>query len=88
MKLLLMLLCCLLASCATTTFYRDSLPIASFQGDMTDMEFMMDSKGAIVWRAADVSHSATTLAQGQAAADKISAAGMAVAVSGIVNVMK
>lgn len=88
MKLLLLLLCGLHISCATTTFYRDSLPIARFQGDMTDMEFMMDSKGAIVWRAADVSHSAATLAQGQAATNKISATGFAIATSGIVQLLK
>lgn len=89
MKTFLLLICTVLAvGCAQTVLYRDGKPIARFQGDMTGTEYRLEENGAVTWKSSTVDHSSATLAQGEAAANKISAAGAAIAVSGIPNILK
>lgn len=77
-----------LASCSGTTFYHSNgKPSARFQGDMTKMRYRQTADGAIDWQG-DVSHSAATRAQGEAGAGKLSAAGAAVAASGIMGLFR
>jgi hypothetical protein len=83
--LLLALLC---SSCAATRFYHEGVPIAEFQGDMTGMEFSMMPDGSVRWKSATVDHSSATLAQGEAAASRLNAAGSAVAGSGLTLLLK
>ena len=78
----------LLASCASTTIYRDGKPIARFDGDMTNMVFHAAPDGSVDWTCANVSHSAATLAQGEAASKKMTSLGMALATSGAVAALK
>lgn len=61
----------LLPACASTTFYRDGLPIARFQGDMTGVEY---SDGKVRWKAASVDHSTPTRARGEAAVTALQSA--------------
>lgn len=77
-----------LTGCAQTVFYRDGKPIARFQGDMSGTEYAMTADGAVTWKSSTVDHSTATLAQGEAAAGKIQAAGVAVAASGITRFLK
>ena len=65
-----------LSSCAQTTLYSNGEKIACFQGDMTKVHY--ENKD-IRWDADTVNHSTATLAQGEAAKGKITAAGVAAA---------
>ncbi len=78
----LLLLSLFFTSCAHTTFYHDGKPIAEFQGDMVNTEFYMSEKGDYWWKSETVDHSSATLAQGQAASNKIAAAGTALGAAG------
>jgi hypothetical protein len=71
----------LLMNCATTTLYHNGQKIASFQGDMKDVDYTTSAKGGMTLKASSIDHSAATLAQGKSASDKISAAGAAIAIS-------
>lgn len=73
----LLIAAALLPSCAQTVLYRDGEKIAAFQGDMAGVEYAMAADGSVRWKAAKVNHSAATLAQGQASAGRIQAAGAA-----------
>jgi len=84
----LALLALLFTGCASTTFYRDGQRIARLQGDMRGMTLRISADGSIEWIAADVSHSAATLAQGKAASDKIGAVGAAIGAAGIMALFK
>jgi len=84
---LLLLLALLLPSCATTTFYKDGIPIARFQGDMTDMAYAQSAKGAVKWTAKVVDHSHATVAGGQAFAKGTLSLGTAVATSGLPTII-
>lgn len=75
-------------SCATTTLYHNGQKIASFQGDMKDVEYTTSAKGGMTLKATSIDHSAATLAQGKAASKKISAAGAAIAISGLPSLLK
>lgn len=75
------------SSCATTTFYCDGKPVARFQGDMVGMAFERHADGSVVW-SGNVTHSIATKAQGEAASAKLTAAGIAVATSGLVSTIK
>lgn len=72
-KLLIACLIACLSSCATTTFYHDGKRIASFQGDMTNVEYKLTKDGALSWRAMTVDHSAGTIALGKTTAGTITA---------------
>jgi hypothetical protein len=74
--------------CAQTALYKDGQRIATFQGDMTGTEYAMAADGSVKWKSATVNHSAATLAQGEAAKGKITAAGAAVATSGLTLLLK
>lgn len=86
----LVIVAVILSGCAHSTFYVDGKRVAAFQGDMTKQHFLYKRNGVtIVWNADTISHSAATLAQGQAAHEVIGAAatlstatGIAVATSG------
>lgn len=78
----LLLLSILLTACAHTDFYRNGQRIAHFEGDMGPMSFSVAKDGTMTW-SGTVSHSAATTAQGQAAANKITAIGAAAAAVGI-----
>jgi hypothetical protein len=73
-----------LCGCAQTVLYRDGKPIARFQGDMTGIEYRMDSNGSVTWKAATVDHSSATAAS----AARIKLAGSAVAASGLTLLLK
>jgi hypothetical protein len=75
-------------SCASTTFYHEGKPVASFQGDMKETSFTRDASGAIRWKAGSVSHSAPTTAGGNAIAKGITTTGVAVATSGLTKIIK
>ena len=75
-QLLVLSVACVLASCAQTILYQNGEKIACFQGDMTKVHY--ENKD-IRWDADTVNHSAATLAQGEAAKGKITAAGVAAA---------
>lgn len=75
-------LCFLLCSCAGTEFRAGGKPVAKFQGDMAGQSFhYADSTTTIDWTCQSVSHSAATLAQGQAADQVLG--GVATAASGV-----
>ncbi len=82
---LILLLLPLLPSCAQTVLYRDGQKIAAFQGDMKNVVYV---DGNTRWSADSVDHSTATKAQGEAAAGKISAIGIAAATSGIMTLVK
>lgn len=71
-----LLLSVLFSACAQTTFYdrHSGKPVARFQGDMTGSHY---KDGPTSWDVDQVSHSAATLAQGAAAANVITATGVA-----------
>lgn len=80
---------CLCTGCATTTFYGPTgIPIARFQGDMTNVEWTAAANGAHRWKAAVVDHSHATVAGGQAFAKGALAAGTAIASSGAASLIK
>lgn len=83
--ILLILFC---AGCASTVLYRDGKPIARFDGDMTGVRYVHRADGSCELSGETIDHSSATLAQGQAASQKIAAAGAAVAVSGLTYLIK
>lgn len=72
------LLCLLFTGCAQTVLYSPvtGKRLASFQGDMIGSSY---SGGGVTWTVQQVSHSAATLAQGQAAANVITSVGASAA---------
>lgn len=76
------------ASCAHTTLYRDGRKVAVFQGDMQESEFTIAADGSIRWKVKKAEYSTATLAQGKAAADKFTAAGLALAASEVLSFFK
>lgn len=77
-----------LSACAQTTIYQAGKPVARFQGDMTGLRFHKTAAGDITLTADTVDHSAATLAQGQAAAGKMTAGGAAIAAAGITTLIR
>ncbi len=78
----------LFSSCAQTNLYHDGKLVASFQGDMKGVEFSSSPKGGMTLKATSIDHSTATLAQGDAAAKKLNAAGTALAISGVPALFK
>lgn len=74
--------------CASTVLYRDGKRIARFDGDMTGVRYVHNKDGSCELTGETIDHSSATLAQGQAASQKIAAAGAAVAVSGLTYLIK
>lgn len=72
-----------LSGCASTVLYRDGKRIARFDGDMTGVRYIQHADGSCELTGETIDHSSATLAQGQAASNKIAAAGVAVAASGL-----
>lgn len=77
-----LILAVLVTSCAHTDFYRNGQRVAHFEGDMTKMQFLMSPAGDIQW-AGDINHSSATTAQKAGAQGIVTAAGAAVAISGL-----
>lgn len=77
----------LLGSCAQTILYRDGQKIAAFQGDMTNLEYVMSADGSVRWKSATVDHSTPTKAQKEGAANIVTQAGIAVAASGLTTLL-
>lgn len=81
------LIAALLSSCAHSDLYEDGKKVAHFEGDMSGIVYKRYADGRIEMTGT-INHSAATLAQGQAAASKLGAVGVAVAASGLVSVLK
>ncbi len=77
-----------LSGCASTVLYRDGKRIARFDGDMTGVRYAHRADGSCELTGETIDHSSATLAQGQAASNKIAAAGVAVAASGLTYLLK
>ncbi len=78
----------LLGSCAHTDLYdSNGKRIARFEGDMTGVSYHRSADGSVDL-SGNISHSAATLAQGQAASGKLAATGTALAASGILTLLR
>ena len=86
--LLLLVIVVSFTGCASTVLYRDGKRIARFDGDMTGVRYVHRADGSCELTGETIDHSSATLAQGQAASQKIAAAGVAVAASGLTYLMK
>lgn len=73
------LLCLLLAGCTSTTIYKNGKPVLRTEGDIVGLEMVGDNI-----RIAKLDHSSAT----RAAASGITAAGSAVAATGLATLLK
>ena len=74
-----------MVSCAQTVIYRDGKPIARFQGDMKGVRYR---DGDTEFSADAVDHSTATTAQKAGAQSIVTAAGAAIAVSGLTSIIR
>ncbi len=77
-----------LSSCASTSFYHDGKKIASFQGDMKNVNFHSSESGHFHFSADEVNHSTPTSAYGKSSSSRIEMIGTAIGSAGLFSFIK